>query len=41
MATFLKENASSNRTRLHWLLFVMPVLFTLVMLLPIAWFLDN
>jgi hypothetical protein len=29
------------RTRLHWLVFVMPVLFTLVVLLPIAWFLDN
>jgi uncharacterized membrane protein YdbT with pleckstrin-like domain len=29
------------RTRLHWLLFVMPVLFTVVVLLPIAWVLDN
>jgi uncharacterized membrane protein YdbT with pleckstrin-like domain len=29
------------RTRLHWLLFMGPVLFTAVVLLPIAWFLDN
>src|SRR2546423_7049617 len=29
------------RTRLHWLLFMGPVLFTAVVLVPIAWFLDN
>src|SRR5450631_2071778 len=29
------------RTRLHWLLFMGPVLFTAVVLLPLAWFLDN
>jgi uncharacterized membrane protein YdbT with pleckstrin-like domain len=29
------------RTRLHWLLFMGPVLFTVVVFLPIAWFLSN
>jgi uncharacterized membrane protein YdbT with pleckstrin-like domain len=29
------------RTRVHWLLFVAPVLFTAVVLLPAAWFLAN
>jgi uncharacterized membrane protein YdbT with pleckstrin-like domain len=29
------------RTRLHWLLFLGPVLFTVVILLPIAWFLST
>jgi len=29
------------RTRLHWLLFIGPVIFTVVILLPIAWFLYN
>jgi len=29
------------RTRLHWLLFRTPVLFTAVVLLPSAWFLAN
>lgn len=29
------------RTRLHWLLFMVPVLFTVVVLLPIAWYLAN
>jgi uncharacterized membrane protein YdbT with pleckstrin-like domain len=29
------------RTRLHWLVFMMPVLFIAVALLPIAWFLAN
>jgi uncharacterized membrane protein YdbT with pleckstrin-like domain len=29
------------RTRLHWLLFMTPVLFTIVVLLPIAWFMAN
>jgi uncharacterized membrane protein YdbT with pleckstrin-like domain len=29
------------RTRLHWLVFLTPALFTTVMLLPIAWFLAN
>jgi len=29
------------RTRLHWLLFMGPVLLTVVILLPIAWFLYN
>jgi uncharacterized membrane protein YdbT with pleckstrin-like domain len=29
------------RTRVHWMLFVAPVLFTLVVLLPAAWFLAN
>ena len=29
------------RTRLHWLLFLAPVLFTIVILFPAAWFLAN
>ncbi len=29
------------RTRLHWLLFTVPVLFTAVVLSPIAWLLAN
>jgi uncharacterized membrane protein YdbT with pleckstrin-like domain len=29
------------RTRLHWLLFMTPVLFTAIVLLPIAWLLAN
>ena len=29
------------RTRLHWLMFMAPMLFTAVVLLPIAWFLAN
>jgi uncharacterized membrane protein YdbT with pleckstrin-like domain len=29
------------RTRLHWLLFMMPVLFTAIILLPIAWLLAK
>ena len=29
------------RTRLHWLLFMGPVISTVVVLLPIAWFLNN
>jgi len=29
------------RTRLHWLLFVIPVLFTVVVLLPLAWLMAN
>jgi len=29
------------RTRLHWLLFLGPVLFTVIILLPIAWFLST
>jgi uncharacterized membrane protein YdbT with pleckstrin-like domain len=29
------------RTRLHWLLFLGPVLFTVVVLVPAAWFLAN
>jgi uncharacterized membrane protein YdbT with pleckstrin-like domain len=29
------------RTRLHWLLFIVPVLFAVVVLLPVAWFLAN
>ncbi len=29
------------RTRLHWLLFIMPLLFTVVVLLPVAWLLAN
>jgi uncharacterized membrane protein YdbT with pleckstrin-like domain len=29
------------RTRLHWLLFAVPVLFTVAVLLPVAWFLAN
>ena len=28
------------RTRLHWLLFMAPVLFTVLVLFPIAWFLS-
>jgi len=29
------------RTRVHWMLFVAPVLFTVIVLLPAAWFLAN
>jgi uncharacterized membrane protein YdbT with pleckstrin-like domain len=29
------------RTRLHWLLFMAPVLFTVLVLCPIAWFLSQ
>jgi uncharacterized membrane protein YdbT with pleckstrin-like domain len=29
------------RTRLHWLLYMTPVLFTAIVLLPIAWFLVH
>ncbi len=29
------------RTRLHWLLFLAPVLFTVVVLVPIAWFMAS
>ena len=29
------------RTRLHWLLFIAPVLFTAIVLLPAAWFLSR
>ncbi len=29
------------RTRLHWLLFLSPVLFTVVILAPLAWFLSQ
>jgi uncharacterized membrane protein YdbT with pleckstrin-like domain len=29
------------RTRLHWLLFMGPVLFILIVLLPVAWFLNS
>lgn len=29
------------RTRLHWLLFIAPVLFTVVVLLPAAWFVAS
>ena len=29
------------RTRLHWLLFVIPVLFTVAVLLPLAWLMAN
>ena len=29
------------RTRLHWLVFAMPILFTIVVLVPAAWFLYN
>src|SRR5450432_1417326 len=29
------------RTRLHWLVFVVPVLFTAIVLLPGAWLLAN
>src|SRR5208282_1674779 len=29
------------RTSLHWLLFVIPVLFTVVVLLPLAWLMAN
>src|SRR5271165_5595335 len=29
------------RTRLHWLLFVIPVLFTVVVLLPLAWLMAS
>ena len=29
------------RTRLHWLVFAMPILFTIIVLMPAAWFLYN
>jgi uncharacterized membrane protein YdbT with pleckstrin-like domain len=29
------------RTRLHWLLYAVPMLFSVVVLLPIAWFLAS
>jgi uncharacterized membrane protein YdbT with pleckstrin-like domain len=29
------------RTRLHWLLFMTPVLFTVLVLFPLAWFLSQ
>jgi uncharacterized membrane protein YdbT with pleckstrin-like domain len=29
------------RARLHWLLFIVPVAFVVVVLLPITWFLGN
>ena len=29
------------RTRLHWLLFVLPVLFTVLVLSPVAWLMAN
>ncbi len=29
------------RTRLHWLLFLGPVLLTIIVLFPIAWFLAS
>jgi uncharacterized membrane protein YdbT with pleckstrin-like domain len=29
------------RTRLHWLLFILPVLFTVLVLSPIAWLMAN
>ena len=29
------------RTRLHWMLFIGPVLFTVVVLLPLTWFLGS
>lgn len=29
------------RTRLHWALFIAPVLFTIIVLVPITWFLAN
>jgi len=29
------------RTRLHWLLFIVPVVFTIIVLVPIAWLLAN
>jgi len=29
------------RTRLHWLLFILPVLFTVLVLLPVTWYLYQ
>jgi uncharacterized membrane protein YdbT with pleckstrin-like domain len=29
------------RTRLHWMLFILPVLFTVLVLSPIAWLMAN
>src|SRR5664279_658139 len=37
----LEGERVAYRTRLHWLLFIGPVVFTVVALLPVAWFLDN
>lgn len=40
-STLLAGEHVIYRTRLHWLLFMWPVLFTVCVLLPIAWLLWN
>src|SRR5664279_1119186 len=40
-ANLLPDERVVYRTHLHWLIFIVPVLFTLVILLPIAWFLEE
>jgi uncharacterized membrane protein YdbT with pleckstrin-like domain len=40
-ANLLPDERVVFRTRLHWLLFLSPVLFIVVVLLPIAWLLDR
>src|SRR5208282_5276117 len=40
-ANLLPDERVVYRTRLHWLLFLSPVIFILAVLLPIAWFLDR
>jgi uncharacterized membrane protein YdbT with pleckstrin-like domain len=40
-STLLAGEHVIYRTRLHWLLFTAPVLFTACILAPIAWFLYN
>ena len=37
----LEGERVAYRTRLHWLLFMGPVVFAVVVLLPVAWFLAN
>jgi uncharacterized membrane protein YdbT with pleckstrin-like domain len=40
-SNLLAGEAVAYRTRLHWILFIVPVLFTLLVCLPAAWFLAN
>jgi len=40
-STLLAGEHVIYRTRLHWLLFTVPVLFTACILAPIAWYLAN
>ena len=40
-SNLLARETVGYRTRLHWLLFIVPVLFTIVVLVPLTWFLVN